>query len=71
MLVDAMLPVVLTVVPIVGAGLIAHGRTGARIDATEKALEAKASKEVVERVELHLARIEDKLDRALTRPDAA
>ena len=68
---DVVMPVLMAVVPVVGGGLIAWGKANTRIDAVEKAVESRASKEIVEHVEARLTRIEDKLDRALTRDSAA
>ena len=68
---DSVMPVLMAVVPVVGGGLIAWGKANTRIDSVEKQLETRASKEVVDRVEVQLERIENKLDRVLTRDNAA
>lgn len=52
------------IIAIAGAGVM-WGVLSTRVCANEKAIEGKASKEVVDRVEKRLERIENKLDAAL------
>lgn len=59
----AMLIAYWPVLAVSGAGLVAWGRVSKQIEAVEKDLDTKASKEVVERVETRLTAMDLKLDR--------
>ena len=52
---------------VAGTGLVAWGEARTKLRIVERDVEAKASKESVERMETRLERIEDKLDRLMER----